>query len=219
MVEDRYVTSRKQLLLTVGAVMLLAGVLGAAGVPTLGGGDTGESPDAPQFDPTPSPEGSDSETRVTLQSGTNASGVSVTFDNQTSNGTSVTIGSVTLPDGGVVVVQVGDGSGPGAFFGRSPALPPGTSTGVTVPLDVPINGTQTVWAIAESGDEEVPDSAVVNSSRETPFICNYVNPQDRVDIPGLLDGIDDWRNETIGTVQLLDVIDVWRSDDPVSTCY
>jgi len=199
--------------------MLLAGVLGAAGVPTLGGGDTGESPDAPQFDPTPSPESSDSGAGVTLQSGTNTSGVAVTFTNQTSNGTSVTIGSVTLPDGGVVIVQIDDGNGPGKFFGRSPALPPGTSTGVTVPLDVPINGTQTVWAIAESEDEEMLDSAVVNSSRESPFICDYINPQDRIDLPGVLDGVDDWRNESISTVQLLDVIDVWRSDDPVSVCY
>lgn len=212
-------TSGKQLLLTVGAAMLLAGVLGAAGVPTLGGGDTGESPDAPQFDPTQSPESADSEAGVAVQSQTNASSVSVTVDNQTSDGTSVTVGSATLPEGGVVIVQIDSGNGPGKFFGRSPVLPPGTSTDVTVPLEVPINGTQTVWAIAESEETEMLDSAIVNSSREVPFICDYVNAERRVDIDGLFDGVGDWRNGTIDTIQLLDVIDVWRSDESVSICY
>jgi plastocyanin len=47
-------------------------------------------------------------------------------------------------------------------------------------------------------------------------IDHYTDDTDVVTVGGLLNAIDDWRSNKIGVELLLDVIDAWRSGDPVT---
>lgn len=64
----------------------------------------------------------------------------VTFSEQSSDGTTVTVDSVTLPDGGFVVLRNGDGE----VVGVSGYLEPGTHSDVTVTLDRSLDDGTTV---------------------------------------------------------------------------
>ena len=74
----------------------------------------------------------------------------VSVDNQTTTGDHVTIASVTVPDGGFVVVhdtRLLEGNVLGSIAGVSAYLEPGRHTNVSVPLDAPLNRSQRVVAI------------------------------------------------------------------------
>jgi PGF-CTERM protein len=70
----------------------------------------------------------------------------VTFRNQTSDGTSLTVSSVTLSEGGYVAVQNVTGAPPDEIRGRSKYLPPGTHEDVTITLDEHLTENRTVYA-------------------------------------------------------------------------
>ena len=77
---------------------------------------------------------------------------SVEFPNQRTNGSFVTVRSVTLPDGGWVVIHNESYLQPGVsplrtISGLSPYLPPGTHRNVSVPLTQGVSETQTLVAI------------------------------------------------------------------------
>ena len=75
----------------------------------------------------------------------------VTIDNQTTSGDRVRIASVTVPNGGFVVVhdaRLLEGNVLGSIAGVSAYLEPGTHTNVTVPVTAPLNRSQRLVAIA-----------------------------------------------------------------------
>jgi PGF-CTERM protein len=77
----------------------------------------------------------------------------VVADAQENDGTSVTVDSVTLHDGGFVTVHdatLTEGQVFESVRGTSEYLGPGTHTNVTVTLDEPLSGTNTVYAMAHA---------------------------------------------------------------------
>ncbi|NHN58010.1 MULTISPECIES: hypothetical protein [Halorussus] len=75
----------------------------------------------------------------------------VTIVNQTTSGDRVRIASVTVPNGGFVVVhdaRLLQGNVLGSIAGVSAHLEPGTHANVTVPVTAPLNRSQRVIAIA-----------------------------------------------------------------------
>lgn len=72
----------------------------------------------------------------------------IAFEGQMSDGTSITVSSVTLPTDGYVVVHADADGTPGAVIGHSELLPEGTSTDVTVTFDDPLTESQVVFPMA-----------------------------------------------------------------------
>jgi PGF-CTERM protein len=70
----------------------------------------------------------------------------VTFNDQSSSGTTVTVSSVYLPAGGFVAIHEGDAGGP--VIGTSTFLTSGTHEDVEVTLDEPYEDAQTVTLVA-----------------------------------------------------------------------
>jgi len=82
---------------------------------------------------------------------TTTDAASVTFDAQTSGGTTVTVDEVTLPDGGFVTIHdsgLGDGDTLGSVVGTTAYLEEGTHENVTVTLDEPLSEDDTLHAMA-----------------------------------------------------------------------
>jgi len=78
---------------------------------------------------------------------------SVTFTDQRTNGSAVTVDEANLSDGGYLAVFAQNGS----LLGNSSYLEPGTYENVTVPLDTQINGSQVVIAaphLDTDGDQQ-----------------------------------------------------------------
>lgn len=70
---------------------------------------------------------------------------SITASDQSGDGTSVRVDSVTITGApGFVVIHADGGGAPGPVIGHAP-IPEGTSTGVVVPLDQPLTASATVW--------------------------------------------------------------------------
>lgn len=92
------------------------------------------------------------------------------FEAQVSDGLSIVVASVTLPSAGFIAVH-GDADGsPGPVIGHSDLLPAGTSTGVEVMLDAPLDATGRVFPMAHID---------VNQNGEYDFLP----PDDTVDGP------------------------------------
>ena len=92
---------------------------------------------------------------------------SVTVGDQMSDGTTIVVKSVELPSAGFIAVHADNGGSPGAVIGHSDLLAAGTSDGVTVTLDTPLEGTSIVWPMAHidmDGDGQYtfmpPDNAI-----------------------------------------------------------
>ncbi|WP_132058285.1 DUF7282 domain-containing protein [Halorussus amylolyticus] len=107
----------------------------------------------------------------------NASVASVTFENQVSNGTTVTVESVTVPEGGFVLVHnetITDGVVLDSMLGESDFLDSGTHQNVTVRLDEPVNESQRLVAVVyrDSNDNAAYDFASSNRTVDGP----YTNP-------------------------------------------
>lgn len=129
--------------------------------------------------------------------------VNVTLADHTTTGENVTVSSVTLPDGGVVVVQSGSAGSPDGVIGRSNPLPPGEHRNVTISLDSQLtvqssNDTQrTVWAIAESGGKDAIDSATVTITPPDIVFPGQSNPATDLDADLRLEDVD---GDGVGTV-------------------
>jgi hypothetical protein len=77
----------------------------------------------------------------------------VTFtDQEAVSGDTVNVDSVTLSDGGFVVVHASDGGTPGAVRGVSGYLPPGTTRDVKITLNSPLTADRTLIAMAHADD-------------------------------------------------------------------
>ena len=75
-----------------------------------------------------------------------ASPTEVVGEDQTSDGTTITAASITLPAPGFLTVHADDNGAPGPIIGHNPTLlPQGQSTDVTVDLYEPLTETATVW--------------------------------------------------------------------------
>lgn len=95
----------------------------------------------------------------------------VAMDDQTTNGSTVTVRSVTLSEGGFVAVQNESGAAPDGVRGHSTYLEPGSHRNVTVRLDEPLSETRTLTAQAytdTNGDQRFQyDSS--GGTKDTPY--------------------------------------------------
>ena len=72
----------------------------------------------------------------------------ITLVDQRSDGAAVVVAEVTLPAAGFVAIHADEDGVPGVILGMSGLLAGGTSTGVTVTLDRPLESSQAVFAVA-----------------------------------------------------------------------
>ncbi|NEU56392.1 hypothetical protein [Halorussus sp. MSC15.2] len=98
----------------------------------------------------------------------------LTFERQNSNGSTVTVQSVTVPDGGFVVVHdtgVIEGEVVESIVGVSDYLEPGTHRNVTVELAQPLNQSQRLVSIAyrDSNDNQEFDFVTSNRTADGPY--------------------------------------------------
>ena len=92
---------------------------------------------------------------------------------QTSDGTTITVASVTLPAPGFIAVHANADGGPGPVIGHSDLLPAGTSTDVVITLDQPLTATDMVFPMVHID---------MNGNGEYEF----APPDVTTDVPGLL---------------------------------
>lgn len=86
------------------------------------------------------------ETTTTAGTGTPAVSPSdIVAEDQSSDGTTITVASVTLPSPGFIAVHGNSDGAPGPVIGNSELLPAGTSTDVVVTLDQPLTATDMVF--------------------------------------------------------------------------
>jgi hypothetical protein len=88
---------------------------------------------------------------------------SVTFSDQTVADGNVTVDSATLPEGGFVVIHRSDDGSPGEVIGNSTYLEPGTHEDVVVELDVTLDESAELIAMAhqdtnDNQEYEFPDA-------------------------------------------------------------
>ena len=72
----------------------------------------------------------------------------ITLVDQRSQGAAVVVAEVTLPAAGFVAIHADEDGVPGVILGMSGLLTGGTSTGITVTLDRPLESSQAVFAVA-----------------------------------------------------------------------
>jgi len=72
----------------------------------------------------------------------------LTAGDQSGDGSTVEVASVTLPTPGFIAIHADNGGQPGPVIGHSELLPEGESTGVVVPLDEPLTADATVHPMA-----------------------------------------------------------------------
>ena len=110
---------------------------------------------------------------------------SIEIAEQSTDGTTVTVGVVDLPADGFVVIQSDDGGAPGLVLGVSELLPTGENTGVVVELDTWLAETEDLWAVAwvdRDGDgianieaEDTLDGVALTFDREFAFARQTIN--------------------------------------------
>ncbi len=119
------------------------------------------------------------ETATETATETPAVGAAIEADDRESDGTTVVIASVTLPEGGFVVIHSDQAGAPGPVIGHSDALPAGTSTDVEVTLDQPLTGPATVWPMAHvddgNGSYEFPGADVPATDAEGKVVVLPIN--------------------------------------------
>ena len=69
------------------------------------------------------------------------------LDEQTTDGTTLTVASASLPGPGFVAIQKNEAQEPGAIVGTSDLLPAGTVTDLRFELDPPLRASQLVFAV------------------------------------------------------------------------
>ena len=85
-------------------------------------------------------------------------GIEYEVEDQEGEGTTVMVGSVTLPSPGFVEVRADDGGTPGRRLGLSDLLPTGTVTGLEIELDDALAADAVLWVrvrIDLDGDEDL----------------------------------------------------------------
>ena len=102
-----------------------------------------------------------------------ANGASVSFSNQTTGGDTLTVDSVTLPDGGYVTIHdasLSDGETLGSVAGTSAYLAPGTHENVTVTLTDPVSdGTYSAMAHQETDGDRTYEFVASNGTVDGPY--------------------------------------------------
>lgn len=122
--------------------------------------------------------------QLTAQQDDETNGASVTFEEQTSNGTTVVVDEVTVPEGGFVTMHDStllEGEAIGSVVGVSEYLEPGTHENVTVDLfdvegiefaeDERLEDGETLIAMPhfDTNDNEVYDFASTNGTEDGPY--------------------------------------------------
>jgi hypothetical protein len=106
----------------------------------------------------------------------------VAFDDQEGDGSTVTVASTSLPDGGYVAIHDAtllDGNVVGSVVGASTYLPAGESENVSVTLDEPITESQTLIAMPHRETNQTNDTAnatydfvTSNGTDDGPYLDN-----------------------------------------------
>jgi PGF-CTERM protein len=112
---------------------------------------------------------------------------SVTFDSQTSGGHTVTVDSVTLPEGGFVTIHdssLKDGEPFASVVGSSAYLEPGTYENVTVTLDEPISETESLVAMPhrDTDADQVYEFVSANGNVDGPYTADGGAVVDAADV-------------------------------------
>jgi hypothetical protein len=124
---------------------------------------------------------------------------SLTFERQDSNGSAVTVQSVTLPEGGFVVIHdngVVEGEVVESILGVSDYVEPGTHENVTVEVDPSLNQSQELIAITyrdSNGNREF-DFVTSNGTADGPY--TEVDSREAVNGMAVVDVTDETANET-----------------------
>lgn len=114
------------------------------------------------------------ETETTTEETPEAETANVTFEDQISNGTAVTVQSVTVPEGGFVAIHdmgIVDGEVEESLRGQSDFLVTGTHENVTIELDEPLNESQRLVAVVyrDSNGNETFDYLDSNRTEDGPY--------------------------------------------------
>jgi len=113
----------------------------------------------------------------TITVGSSAPPAAVTFTNQTTDGTTVTIDSVRMDEGGFVTMHnesLFEGDPIGSVVGVSEYLAPGTYQDVTISLDEPLEETQTLVAMPhkDTNGNQTYDFVETAGSEDAPYTAN-----------------------------------------------
>ncbi|WP_134670561.1 DUF7282 domain-containing protein [Halorussus marinus] len=124
---------------------------------------------------------------------------SLDFEDQTSNGSAVTVRSVAVPEGGFVVIHdngVVEGDVVDSILGTSEYLDAGTTENLTVPLDRPLNQSQEVVAVVyrDTNDNRTFDFVTSNRTADGPY--TKVDSNEAVNGIAVVDVTDGATNET-----------------------
>ena len=95
----------------------------------------------------------------------------IVAEDQSSDGTTITVASVTLPSPGFIAVHGNSDGAPGPVIGNSDLLPVGTSTNVVVTLDQPLTATDTVFPM-------------VHIDMNSNGVYEFFPPDETIDSPG-----------------------------------
>ena len=142
------------------AVVALVAACGGSGATTTAAGET-----------TTTAAG---ETTTTAGTGTEGPAVSpsdIVAEDQSSDGTTVTVASVTLPSPGFIAIHGNSDGAPGPVIGNSELLPAGTSTDVVVTLDQPLTATDMVFPMVHI---DINENGVYE----------FFPPDETIDVPG-----------------------------------
>jgi hypothetical protein len=111
---------------------------------------------------------------TTTTAGTEGPAVSpsdIAAEDQSSDGTTITVASVTLPSPGFIAVHGNSDGQPGPVIGNSELLPAGTSTNVVVTLDSPLTATDMVFPMVHI---DINENGVYE----------FFPPDETIDVPG-----------------------------------
>jgi len=116
----------------------------------------------------------EAETTTEVEAEEAATEASVTFENQTSNGSAVTVASIAVPDGGFVVIHdanITEGRVVESIRGSSEFLEAGAHENVTVELSESLNETQELFAVAyrDADENETFDYVTSNRTIDGPY--------------------------------------------------
>ena len=112
---------------------------------------------------------------------------SITFEAQTSGGQTVTVDSVTLPDGGFVTIHdssIADGDTFASVVGSSAYLEPGNHENVTVTLDDPLSKDESLVAMAhrDTDGDQIYEFVSANGAADGPYTADGGAVVDAADV-------------------------------------
>lgn len=136
---------------------------------------------------------------TTTEADTAARTANITFENQSSNGTTVTVQSVTVPEGSFVVIHdyaVVEGEAIDSIVGTSDYLDAGTNQNVTVRLNESLDESQQLVAVVyrDSNDNQEFDFATSNRTVDGPYTRQ--GSQEAVNGIAVIDVTERTTNET-----------------------